>query len=204
MNLKGVLNVSRRVNTGFLQKTLTEDLAIPELSYDYLSLIADTTDKTITFPDATGLQLGWSIIVHNNGASNSILVNDNNATLLRNIKAEVDRNDTKMYQFILIDNSTSAGVWKVIELGEITVKADRYVKPFIDTDWTNIGTVDFPELELEVLETEHEMGENPIWQVLDNNGNRIILHNENVTTSGNITFTALRSATGFEGKIIIV
>ena len=204
MNVKGILNVSRRVNSGFLQKTLTADLAIPELSYDWLSLIADTIDRTVTLPDATSLQLGWSVTIHNNGDTYNILVNDNSATQIRNIKAVVDKNDTKVYKFVLIDNSTIAGVWKVMELGEPSVKADRYIKTFVGTDWTNNGTIDFPELELEILETEHSMGENPIWNVFDSTGIKIILHNENVDASGNISLTALRDATGFDGKVIIV
>jgi hypothetical protein len=77
MEIKGVLNVSRRANQGLKASTLTGAFTVSALSHAWLSLDPGGANRDVVLPDATTLTNGWSVIIENTAdASESLVVKD--------------------------------------------------------------------------------------------------------------------------------
>ena len=199
MEVKGVINVSRRVNEGLKLATLAGPLSLTPLTHAWHSLDPDGADRLVNLPDAQTLLNGWSVVVHHNGNANTLTVRDAGGNVKKAITAPAGTNDTKAYQFVLIDGTTVNGVWKVIELGDPVVDITKYVETFVEADWS------VPSGDLETLEIEaatHGRGVNPMWQVQDDNGSKVYCHDENVDTYGNILLT-VTEGDEFDGAIVV-
>ena len=202
MEVKGVLNVSRRVNQGLKKVDLNDDYLLTSLAHAWHSLDPDGADRIVSLPDATTLQEGWSVVVHHNGSDNLLTVQDQatEPNELKVISAPAGYNDTKAYQFVLIDNETAGGQWKVIELGDPTVKADKHEQVFAKIDWID-GLNDL--FTYTIPETIHTMGLNPNWQVFDESNNIVYCHEETVNrVDGTITLT-VTADDEFDGSVVI-
>lgn len=201
MNIKGALNVSRRTNTGLKKYTLSDNHTVTELSHAWLSFDPNGTNRNILLPDATALQEGWSVIIHNIGNANSLLVKDSNGTTLKTITSPATSNETKAYEFVLITNGSVAGVWNVIELGDPTIDVAKFYTEFEISDWSvpSNGLCTYV-----VLGSTHGRGLNPIWIIHEMSGAKINCHIENInTTTGDITLTVPEDDV-FDGFIIII
>lgn len=202
--IRGTLNVSRRVNAGFSKKTLSENFNLSPLAHAWYSLDPDTEDRIVVLPDAAKILEGWSVVIHHNGGDNAgkLVVVDNSqdySTPLKIITSPATTNDTKAYQFVLINNGTSEGQWKVIELGDPTVKAEKYQKLFLEGDWSE-DTVDL--LKLEIPGEEHEMGTTPSFEVLNSNDKVVRCFTNTFDEQGNIKIQ-ITEDDEFDGSVII-
>ena len=202
MDVKGVLNVSRRVNSGLKKLTLTANYDVIGIDYEWLSIDPGGLDRDVVLPDATTLPNGWKINIQNiSDGSEDILVKDNSTgTLLRTIYNPASSNETSAYELILTDNSTADGVWYINELGDPTINIAKYTEDFLIADWSAVVA---GLTTLTVNASTHERGANPMWNILDSNGQRVICHLETVDGSGNITLTVTEDDE-FDGTIVII
>ena len=204
MDIKGVLNVSRRVNTGLKKVTLEGAYEVNKLSHAWLSLDPNAENREVTLPDATSLDEGWAVVVHHNGTANTLTVKDYLGNTLKTFSGPASVNDTKAYQFVCIDNfdgaTPDAGGWKVIELGDPVLQAVKYVATFEVLDWT--GPSD-GLMEYSIPESTHERGATPIWQVQDENRAKIYCHSEGVNEDGDLTLLVPEDDE-FVGSVVIV
>ena len=199
MNVRGVLSVSRRVNTGLERIVLDGAFDVHEVDSAWLSLDPYGENRLVNLPDATELPDGWAVVIHHNGSANSLTVRDDGGSTLKVITAPAGVNDTKAYQFVLIDNSTAEGQWKVIELGDPTVDIVKYVETFVEADWS-APAGRFTDISFDAA--THGRGVNPMWMVFDDTGSKIYCHDENVDVAGDITLTVTRNDE-FDGSIVI-
>ena len=129
---------AKRFHDSVNAETISADRAIVPLDYAWLALTPNASGLKAVLPDATGLENGWSIIISNESSTQPLTINSNGGALLKSIAATVGADDTKMYKVMLLSNSTSAGNWKVIELGDLTFSAQAsYIANFASTDFPN-------------------------------------------------------------------
>jgi hypothetical protein len=202
MEIKGVLNVSRRANQGLKASSLSDAYDVSALSHAWLSLDPNGANRDVVLPDATTLTNGWSVIIENTAdASESLVVKDNSTgNVIKTIVSPTPVNQTLAYQFVLKDNSTADGVWYAIELGDPTIDITKYYDAFEVADWS------VPSGELTTLNiagTTHGKGNNPMWSVHNDTGSKVYCHDEVVNVAnGNITLT-ITEDDEFDGFIIV-
>ncbi len=126
------------VNFNVLSKAISATEAINGESSYWQNLSAAVT-QDVVLPDATTLQNGWSVVIKASGAAGLNIKTYHMTTpvLLLSLSA------TKVYEFVLLDNSTAAGVWqKIVKLDSEQSKAAFFTQAFNDTsDWTLNGGV---------------------------------------------------------------
>lgn len=202
MEIKGVLNVSRRANTGLKASTLSGAHVVTSLSHAWISLDPGGSSRDVTLPDATTLPNGWAIVIENtaDGAENLVVKNSDAGAIIKTITSPADPNQTLAYQFVLKDNSTADGVWYVVELGDPTIEVSKYYDAFEVADWS------VPSNELTTLTiagATHGRGLNPLWSTHNDTGSKVYCHDEVVSIdNGNITLTVTEDDE-FDGFIIV-
>lgn len=111
INVKSIATVGLRVNEGLNVQTLMEDTVLTKYSrkYQYYYVI---NDRTVTLPDATTLPAGWAVFVFSKKDSKgTVFVRDAAGEVQYRVKPR------KSVNLILLDNTSAAGVWRVIESG---------------------------------------------------------------------------------------
>lgn len=131
----------RRFDQGlFTVAALTATYNVLRHSHSWLEVTTDDLGvQNVVLPDATTLPLGWKIVVHNIGAVDNIVVQDNATGTLKTLVPTTDPNNYA-YEFVLYDNGTAAGGWYVWTLDDISTQpATRYVFPHnATTDWGSL------------------------------------------------------------------
>ena len=171
MNYKGdllvgsSLTVGRRFNVGFSDETITAQRDIVKNDYSMLR-VSNATTQDVVLPDATTLPNGWEITIDVPSASGASVnvktYDDTTPELLKNILAG------RAYTFILVNNATDAGDWKINFLEEADlIPAERYVETFNATsDW---GTASGGYFTMTITAATHgkELQPNVLIQELD-------------------------------------
>ncbi|MEM4379129.1 MAG: hypothetical protein QXL01_00380 [Thermoplasmatales archaeon] len=140
MVVRGDIEVLRRgifglrADEGLNAEALSADKALNKYSKKTQSLNPNGSNRNVVLPDATTLDLGWEIIIHNSGTANVLNVQDFGNNLLKEIRANPSGNDTKVYGFQLRDNSTQNGSWILKELGDAAEDADDVSYKIITSD----------------------------------------------------------------------
>lgn len=219
MKLKGDLFISREINSkrsneGLNTEALAADRAVLRYDNAWLRLDGSTTDYVVELPDATTLPVGWKVIVHNMGSTNSLTVKDYDGTFTgvtqKIITAPVSVNDTAAYQFVLLTNGTAAGLWYVIELGDASrLRAARFVANFLTADWpaavggyrtlTSTQTAGLAAV-------THDRGTTPNFEVYEKTGtdhDKLMLDRERTDASGNVTLRII-DGDQFDGRIVLI
>lgn len=229
MNIRGDLHVmrtgnfDRRANQGLISKTLTATLGVGDgyqvivNDYSWLRLDGGAVDQVVTMPAATSLTTGWKIVVENYGTTNPISVVDNAAGVLKGLTyAPSGATEGAAYEFTLVDNSTAAGIWYVVELGDPTsggILAQRVVANFATIDWS-AAVNDYRTLDKTIIARfgadqgagGHGRGVAPMYIVQELDGtsfDRTICDKEIVSSVGDL---ALRVTDGaeFAGRVVLV
>ena len=137
LEIKSINEVGLRVNEGLNTQTLLTDITLTKYDKKNQYYYAKT-DKNVTLPDATTLPTGWTISVFSNKISEgTVFLLDSAGTLQYKVKPK------KSVTITLLDNTTVAGVWKVIESGtgvglrNVVITSDE--EPIFTV---NSGTVD--------------------------------------------------------------
>ena len=151
-------------NFKVLAKTISATEIIDSRSVFWQNLSAASA-QDIVLPDATTLPNGWSRVFKSSGAS-TLNVKTYHATtpvLLQAILASA------VWQFVLTDNATSAGVWERVLLPNTAQQAAaRYTEEFNDTtDW---GSPLGGFYTRTILAATHQMGQYPDAKAWYNNG----------------------------------
>ncbi len=175
---------------------------------------AGAADLNVELPDATTCENGFKQIIHNVSATGNLTVRQYDGTftggILKVIEAPVGINDTVAYQFILIDNSTDAGVWYVVELGDAArLRAARFTANFLVADWPAAvsGYRTLTSVQVAGLAAAtHDRGTNPIYIIQEKIGtdhDRLMLDRERVNASGDVSLR-ITTNDAFDGRIILV
>lgn len=204
LSVKRSLTVDRRITDGFSAETIVAIRNITVNDYAWLR-ITNTTTQDIVLPDATTLLNGWKQVIDVPSTSGaSVNVKTYHATtpvLLKNILAG------RTYTFILVDNSTSIGVWKIefIEESEF-VPVERFVSTFTAT--TEWGTASGGFYTITVTEATHGRGVQPLVTIQELSGSDYINvspHSILILANGNISISVPDSPDlRFAGRMIIV
>lgn len=111
LDIKSINTVGLRVNEGLATQTLLADLTLTKYAvknqYYYTQ-----EDHNVTLPDATTLPTGWTLSVFVNKLSTGT-VHIVDAAGIEQYKVKPKKSVT----IILLENVTTAGVWKVVESG---------------------------------------------------------------------------------------
>jgi hypothetical protein len=134
----------RRVDEGLNAEILLSDKTLDKYSQKTQSLDPNGSNRNINLPDATTLDLGWEIVIHHNGTSNSLFVRDNSFNLLKEISFITAANESKIYAFQLINNSNAAGTWIIKELGDNSEDSNNVSYKVTTTDATITEIVSIP------------------------------------------------------------
>lgn len=119
---RGIFGI--RVDEGLNVETLSSNLNLNKYSKKTQSLNTGGSDRDINLPDATTLDVGWEIIIHHSGPSNSLFIRDYSGSLLKEIAHISPANESKIYAFQLINNTSAAGQWIIKELGDSSEDSD--------------------------------------------------------------------------------
>lgn len=217
--VKGDLDISREVNSkrsneSLIAETLAADRAVDPYESAWMSLDPDGADRNIELPDATTLVNGWKVIVQHAGSADDLLVLDYDGTftgtLLKTITAPEAPNDTTAYQFVLIDNSSAAGVWYVVELGDSqNLVAARFIANFVVADWPAAvaGKRELTSTQVAGLgSATHGRGSNPMFRVqelIGSDHDHVMLDRERSSSAGNILLRIINNDQ-FDGRVIIM
>lgn len=111
LEVKAINTVGLRVNEGLNAQTLLNDVQLDKYAkknqYYYVQ-----QDRIITLPNATTIPTGWTISFYSNELSEGVIyLHDVSGTEQYKVRPK------RSVSIILLDNSTAAGVWKVIESG---------------------------------------------------------------------------------------
>lgn len=219
LKLKGDLEISREVNSKrsnerLTSETLAADRLVDAFETAWLSIDPDGADRVIELPDATALPNGWKQIVQHAGAANNLEVRSYDGTftgtLLKTIEAPEAPNDTTAYQFVLIDNSTAAGVWYVVELGDSqNLVAQRFVVNFLTAAWPAAvaGKRTLTSTQAAGLAAAtHGRGVTPMLMVQETIGtdnDRVMLDRERTDSAGNVTLRII-DGDQFDGRVVLI
>lgn len=212
MNVKGDLVVSRtgqfgrRANEGLNGEVLAADRAVVIHDYAVLELDGGAADRNVVLPDATTLPNGWKLGVHNYGATNSLVVQDNSAAPLQTQLANVK----ELCYYILLDNSTAAGNWFVGCLTEpATYPAARFLVTFLSTDFP-AAAGGYKTLTLTqkpgLAAATHGRGVAPMIQTQELSGtdyDRVLCDRERSTSAGNVELRVTDGAE-FSGRAVLM
>ncbi len=207
MNIKGDLIVSRTVgmkrgNETLNSESLSTSRVITVNDYYFLNLTPSTTGTDATLPDATTLENGWRIKLRNGDVTNSYDVKNNGATILQTIGIGL------AYEFILLDNSTSDGVWEIMAMQMGAAEAIKYVVNFSSSDFpAAVGgyrTLTGTQI-AGLLAANHGSGVNPMFRVQEGAGpyDWTLCDKEEASTIGDISLRVTDGAQ-FSGRVIVV
>ena len=135
---KSIITAGLRVNEGFNTQTLLGDFDLSKHSHKTQYYFTQE-DRVVTLPDATTLPSGWSISFFSNKLSTgTVFINDKDGNEQYKVKPN------KSVSLILLDNTTQAGVWKVIESGSGTGAGDRNItilseEPLFSVEGTSVN-----------------------------------------------------------------
>ena len=135
---KSIITAGVRVNEGFNTQTLLGDFDLSKHSHKTQYYFTQE-DRVVTLPDATTLPSGWSISFFSNKLSTgTVFINDKDGNEQYKVKPN------KSVSLILLDNTTQAGVWKVIESGSGTGAGDRNItilseEPLFSVEGTSVN-----------------------------------------------------------------
>ena len=226
MEVKGDLHVRRtgifdkRADQGLLSASATGGYTVVRHSQHWLRLDGALVDEVVTLPvanGASGLPNGWKVVIENNGATNKLSVVDSAAGPLKDLTyAPLGSTEGAAYEFVLLDNSTPAGVWYIVELGDPGsggLLAQKFVANFIVADWPvavsgyqSITKAEVAGLGADQGAAGHGKGTNPVYIVQEKTGtdhDRTICDRERMAATGDL---ALRIVDGvaFDGRVIFV
>lgn len=211
--VRRTMSADRRANEGLSQQTLTADYAADVNDYSWLTLDGGVADRAITLPDATTLTQGWKLVVHNVGTTNNLNVTDNAAGALKSVPfVPAPANTTAAYQFVLIDNSTAAGVWYVVEIGDPTIAgilASKFVANFLVADWPVAagGYQVLTSTQIAGLAAAtHGRGVNPVYILQEKVGSNFLrtqADEETFDGSGNLSLQIV-DGVAFDGRVVLV
>ncbi len=205
MDVKGNIRVlgkgdfGRRANQGLITKSLSASETLTSISH-YWQRFTLTGAQDVILPDATSLDNGWEVVIHNADDSDTLTVKDGSNTVLQTISAG------KAYTFTLVDNTTSAGVWYITVLPQTELlPADRFSISFnATTSWTDAGTI----FTYTVLASTHGKGTTPAYVIQELSGTDykdVICQDVTVNSSGDITLSVAKTPDcRFAGRIIVL
>lgn len=111
LDIKSINTVGLRVNEGLATQTLLSDLQLTKYAVKNQYYFTQE-DHNVTLPNATTLPTGWTISVFSNKLSKgTVHILDNAGTEQYKVKPK------KSVTIILLENTTAAGAWKVVESG---------------------------------------------------------------------------------------
>ena len=170
INILRTITAGRRVNTGISSVALTAQRDLIEHDFSWLR-VTNATTQDVVLPDATTLPNGWKQVI-DVGSTSVASVNVKTyhvatPVLLKNILI------ARTYEFILVDNSASAGVWKINFLEEADLlPAERFSSPFnATTDW---GAAAGGYYTITVTAATHARGTQPFVTVQELSGSDYI------------------------------
>jgi hypothetical protein len=216
---KGDLDVSREVNSKRSNEalstiTITANRLIDRYDQAWMAVDASATNRVIELPDASGLPVGWKVVIHNISATADLEVRSFDGsftgTVLKTIEAPIGLNDTLAYQFVLRSNGTAAGVWYVIELGDASrLRAARFVVNFLTADWPAAvsGRRELTSTQAAGLgAATHDRGTTPeftVWEKSGTDYDKVTLDRERTNSSGDILLRII-NGDEFDGRVIII
>lgn len=216
MEIKGDLNVGRlietgrRVNEGAVAETAT---SVPLDLYTHkLHVFNVAAAGTVTLPDATTLPNGWGVIAAVLETSAAVTVKTYHADTPATLKQIVAG---RAYEFILLDNSTEAGVWMINYLEEADLTpSERFVASFeVEISPGNWTKGDAGYATVTVTESVHGRGTYPMVQVFkDSSTDKIVVWPDQilVNAAGDVVIRVptigVPNDPGlrFAGKIVII
>lgn len=218
--IKGDLVVSRqleslRSNEALFAQILAANISLDGFCEAWQSIDGAGVNRVVELPSALTIAKGWKVVVHNTSSAAEVMTvksYDGSFTgaTLKAIAAPEAANDTLAYQFICVDNSTAAGVWYVVELGEsATLVAARYVATFVVADWpaTVGGLKTLTSTQVAGLGAAiHGRGVTPLFMVQEKvsaNYDRVTCHIERTDASGNMALTVTKND-AFDGRVILI
>lgn len=111
ISITRAIYAARRSDEGLIDKgALTGNVTLTEFDHAWQTMDPNGSDRDVTLPDATTLEIGWQLRLHNNGSANNLLLKANGGTLLETVEFD------SVAEATLIDNGIAAGVWHVIDL----------------------------------------------------------------------------------------
>ena len=138
LTAKSIISAGLRVNEGFNTQTLLGDFDLSKHSHKTQYYFTQE-DRVVNLPDATTLPSGWSISFFSNKLSTgTVFINDKDGNEQYKVKPN------KSVSLILLDNTTQAGVWRVIESGSGTGAGDRNItilseEPLFSVEGTSVN-----------------------------------------------------------------
>lgn len=211
--VKGDLRVRRtlvadnRADQGMSSEALSATRTVVRHDYKYLNLDPNGANRNVDLPDATTLPLGWEIFIRHSGSANSLVVRNGAASpsTIKTITVPAPTQESRFYQFLLIDNATDGGQWQIVELND----PSRNVVTFVTGDWpapvSGKSTLTGAQVS-GLYATNHGKGAFPLVEIQEDVGGgyfeTVILDAIRISTSGDIELVVSQNAT-FSGRVII-
>ena len=121
LTAKSIISAGLRVNEGCNTQTLLGDTSLSKYSRKTQYYFTQQ-DCVVTLPDATTLPTGWTISFFSNKlSSGTVFIHDTAGTEQYKVKPN------KSVSVILLENTTAAGLWRVVESGSGTGAGDRNI-----------------------------------------------------------------------------
>jgi hypothetical protein len=203
MDIKGQMSMTR-ANQGFQSQSISTTLALLKQN-SYWQDITATGAQDVTLPDATTLPKGWKVVINAEAGGNLTVKDGGAGATLQIILAG---STLPAYEFTLLDNGTTAGVWFVSSLDNAGVTAStRYVLPHdATTDW---GAPSGGYYTIATTEATHGRGVNPMIQFYEDVGAGVLVQTQpdssTVQTTGNHDFKVPESPDmRYAGKVVFV
>jgi hypothetical protein len=204
LTVLNTIDVSRRLNQGMSVESIISQRTVVTNDYAWLRL-SNATTQDVVLPNAMTLQNGWSIIIDvpaTSGAPVNVKTYHTTTPVLRqNVLTD------RAYSFTLVDNSSSAGIWKVNFLEEAdTLPTSRYVQSFnATTDW---GSASGGYYTFTTTAVTHGRGTSPIFSIEESNASdyiKVSVDRALINSSGDLSIRVPDSPDlRFAGRIIFV
>ena len=121
LTAKSIISAGLRVNEGCNTQTLLGDTSLSKYSKKTQYYFTQQ-DCIVTLPDATTLPTGWTISFFSNKlSSGTVFIHDTAGIEQYKVKPN------KSVSVILLENTTAAGLWRVVESGSGTGAGDRNI-----------------------------------------------------------------------------
>lgn len=218
MEIKGDLNVGRlievgrRINEGAVTETATS-LNL-DLYAHKLQVFNVATAGNVILPDATTLPNGWGVIAAVLEESAAVTVRTYNGLSPESAVTLKQVVSGRAYEFILLDNSTEAGIWMVNYLEEADLTpSERFVASFEVGVSAGNWASGSGYVTVTVTESVHSRGAYPMVQVFkDSSTDKIVVWPDQilVNAAGDVVIRVptigVPNDPGlrFAGKIVIV
>jgi hypothetical protein len=191
---------ARRVNQGLNTDTITgaEQLDLHSAHWQELTAVAT---QDVILPDATGLPLGWEVVVKANTSTLNVKTYDAVTPVLRKaVEAG------KAYKFTLLTNGAAAGTWHANQLEEADLIATaRHVETFdATTDWGVAAGGIYTQT---ITQATHTRGTNPQVDLFEESGSDFVAVEASVKVlaNGDIEITVPENPDcRFAGKAVII